>query len=98
MKLVSLGVQEKRGCTHDLPVLLIKDDRGPAGNYPLISTPLLCALARSASLGRHSPEHGTISTETTIFILSRNLKRKITSFSYKKKKLLKDNPLKIASI
>lgn len=25
-------------------VLLIKDGRGPAGNYPLISTPLLCAM------------------------------------------------------
>lgn len=28
-------------------VLLIKDGRGPARNYPLISTPLLCALPTS---------------------------------------------------
>lgn len=47
MKLVSQGGGEVRvGGGEDAHttwlVLLIKDGRGPAGNYPLISTPLLC--------------------------------------------------------
>lgn len=44
MKLGSKGAGGRaRGRTHDLLVLLIKDGRGPAGNYPLISVLLLCA-------------------------------------------------------
>lgn len=36
-------------------VLLIKDGRGPAGNYPLISTPLLQCLLYVALVGLAPP-------------------------------------------
>ena len=60
-----------RGRTHDLAVLLIKDGRGPAGNYPLISelpSPLDITYSRGCRVCIYMPMRARVCVRVRVCV------------------------------